>query len=302
MRKMNTVEVARKFVEPYRIVSGRGFRLKDHDPGDTNGLRAESKPQSAEALRNGIEWLAREQDKLYAQNRWSVLLIFQAMDAAGKDGTIKHVTAGLNPQGCQVYSFKQPSSEELDHDFLWRTTRCLPERGRIGIFNRSYYEEVLVVRVHPEILQRQQLPPACVGKRIWDERLEAIAAFERHLARNGTIVLKFFLNVSRAEQKRRFLERLDRPDKNWKFSAADAAERGYWDDYMKAYEAAIRGTATKAAPWYVVPADNKWYTRLVVAAAIVDAMAGLRLAYPEVDAAQRAELVAARAALIADKA
>jgi PPK2 family polyphosphate:nucleotide phosphotransferase len=248
-----------------------------------------------------VQWLAEEQDRLYAQNRWAVLLVFQAMDAAGKDGTIKHVMSGVNPQGCQVYSFKQPSSEELDHDFLWRTMRCLPERGRIGIFNRSYYEEVLVVRVHPEFLQRQQLPPQSVGKRIWEERLTDIAAYERYLSRNGVVVLKFFLNVSRKEQKRRFIERLDQPEKNWKFATSDVAERAHWNDYMKAYEEAIRATAAKHAPWFVVPADNKWYTRLVVATAIVEALEGLDLAYPKVDAAKRKELAAARAALAKER-
>ena len=287
----------RKFVEPYRIIRGKDFRLKEYDPADTGGLGTESKPQAKELLARGIDWLAEEQDKLYAQNEWSVLLVFQAMDAAGKDGTIKHVTSGLNPQGTQVYSFKQPSTEELDHDFLWRTTRCLPERGHIGIFNRSYYEEVLVVRVHNKYLQRQRLPERCIGKDIWDQRLDDIAAHERHLARNGVLILKFYLNVSRKEQKRRFMERLDLPEKNWKFSAADVKERAFWKDYMHAYEQAIRATATKHAPWYVVPADNKWYTRLVVAAAIVEAMQRLDLAYPVVDAAQRRELAAARATL-----
>jgi PPK2 family polyphosphate:nucleotide phosphotransferase len=287
----------RTFVEPYKIVRGKDFRLRDFDPADTGGLGSESKPQAKEMLAQGVSWLAEEQDKLYAQNRWAVLLVFQAMDAAGKDGTIKHVTSGLNPQGTQVYSFKQPSAEELDHDFLWRTTRCLPERGRIGIFNRSYYEEVLVVRVHNEYLQRQRLPDNLVDRNIWDKRLDDIAAFERHLARNGVLILKFFLNVSRREQKRRFMERLDMPEKNWKFSATDVGERAYWKDYMQAYELAIRATATKSAPWYVVPADNKWYTRLVVAAAIVEAMERLDLTYPVVDAAQRKELAAARATL-----
>ena len=287
----------RQFVEPYKIVRGKKFRLKDFDPADTGGLGSEAKPQAKELLARGVSWLAEEQDKLYAQNQWSVLLVFQAMDAAGKDGTIKHVTSGLNPQGCQVYSFKQPSPEELDHDFLWRTTRCLPERGRIGIFNRSYYEEVLVVRVHPEYLGRQHLPDALIGRKVWDRRLADIANFERYLARNGTLVLKFFLNVSRKEQKRRFMERLDEPEKNWKFSAADVKERAYWNDYMKAYEAAIRATATPDAPWYVVPADNKWFTRLVVAAAIVEAMERLELAYPKVNVAQRRALSLARAAL-----
>ena len=287
----------RGFVEPYRIVRGKGFRLKDFDPTDTGGLSSEAKPQAKELLARGVKWLTEEQDKLYAQNQWSVLLVFQAMDAAGKDGTIKHVTSGLNPQGCQVYSFKQPSPEELDHDFLWRTTRCLPERGRIGIFNRSYYEEVLVVRVHPEYLRAQHLPAELNNRKVWDRRLDDIAAFERYLARNGVLILKFFLNVSREEQKRRFMERLDQPAKNWKFSAADVKERAHWNDYMKAYEQAIRATATKHAPWYVVPADNKWYTRLVVAAAIVEAMEGLKLAYPRIDAAKRRELAAARAVL-----
>ena len=300
MLSKKAVAATRRFVEPYRVVKGKRFRLADFDPDDTGGLGSESKPRARDLLAHGVEWLAEAQDKLYAQNRWSVLLVFQAMDAAGKDGTIKHVTSGLNPQGCQVYSFKQPSAEELDHDFLWRAMRCLPERGRIGIFNRSHYEEVLVVRVHQEILRGQQLPAELVGKRIWDERLEDIAAYERYLARNGTVILKFFLNVSRKEQKRRFLERLDEPEKNWKFSAADVTERGHWDAYMAAYEAAIRATAARHAPWYVVPADNKWYTRLVVAAAIVDAMEGLDLAYPTIDEAQRRELAAARATLAAE--
>jgi len=291
------VSTVRDFVEPYRIVRGKGFRLKDFNPADTGGLGSELKPRAKDLLARGVKWLALEQDMLYAQNQWALLLVFQAMDAAGKDGTIKHVTSGLNPQGCQVYSFKQPSPEELDHDFLWRTTRCLPERGRIGIFNRSYYEEVLVVRVHPEYLRTQHLPAGCIDRRLWDRRLDDIAAFERYLSHNGVLILKFFLNVSRKEQKRRFLERLDQPEKNWKFSAADVKERTYWDDYMKAYDEAIRATAATHAPWYVVPADNKWFTRLVVAAAIVEAMERLELAYPKVDAAQRRALAAARAKL-----
>jgi len=234
---------------------------------------------------------------LYAQNRWSLLLVFQAMDAAGKDSTIKHVMSGVNPQGCQVVSFKQPSSEDLDHDFMWRYARRLPERGQIGIFNRSYYEEVLVVRVHEEILKRQQLPLRLVSKRIWDERLADIANFEDYFTRQGTIVLKFFLNVSREEQKKRFMQRLEQPDKNWKFSASDVHERKFWDDYMNAFQEAIRATATKHAPWYVVPADNKWFTRLVVAAAIVEAVEALNLTYPKVDAEKKKELAAARAEL-----
>jgi PPK2 family polyphosphate:nucleotide phosphotransferase len=301
MPRSEILDRIEKFVDPYRITKGKGFRLKDIDPGDTRKLKSDRKDEAKALLAQGVEWLAEEQDKLYAQDRWSVLLVFQAMDAAGKDGTIKHVMSGVNPQGCQVYSFKAPSPEELDHDFLWRTTRSLPERGRIGIFNRSYYEEVLVVRVHEAILARQRLPPELVTKRIWDERLEDIASFERYLARNGTVILKFFLHVSRKEQKKRFMERLDEPEKNWKFAAADVHERKYWDDYMAAYEDAIRATATKHAPWFVVPADNKWFTRLVVAAAIVEALEKLDLAYPKVDAGKKKELAAARAALLREK-
>jgi PPK2 family polyphosphate:nucleotide phosphotransferase len=242
-----------------------------------------------------------EQDMLYAQDRWSLLLVFQAMDAAGKDGTIRHVMSGVNPQGCQVFSFKQPSREDLDHDFLWRYAKCLPERGRIGIFNRSYYEEVLVVRVHERILKQQKLPDPLVTKSIWDERLSDIGHFEDYLARQGTIVLKFFLNVSRKEQKKRFMERLDKPEKNWKFSASDVQERQYWDDYMHAFEEAIRATASKQAPWYVVPADNKWFSRLLVAAAIVETVEKLELAYPTVDAEKRKELQTMREALGREK-
>jgi PPK2 family polyphosphate:nucleotide phosphotransferase len=241
--------------------------------------------------------MAELQDKLYAQDRWSLLLIFQAMDAAGKDGAIKHVMSGVNPQGCQVYSFKAPSAEDLDHDYLWRTTRSLPERGRIGIFNRSYYEEVLVVRVHPNILANERIPAPLVTKKIWKERFEDIRGLEDYLSRNGVVVRKFFLNVSKKEQKKRFLDRLEEPEKNWKFSAADVKEREYWDDYMEAYEDMIRHTATPRAPWYVVPADNKWFTRAVVAAAIVDALEDLNLAYPTVDAEKRKQLDAAKRAL-----
>jgi PPK2 family polyphosphate:nucleotide phosphotransferase len=301
MPRREILDRIEKFIDPYRVTKGKGFRLKDIDPGDTRKLKSDQKDEAKAVLAQGVEWLAEEQNKLYAQDRWSVLLVFQAMDAAGKDGTIKHVMSGVNPQGCQVYSFKAPSPEELDHDFLWRTTKCLPERGRIGIFNRSYYEEVLVVRVHESILARQKLPPELVKKRIWDERLEDIAAFERYLARNGTVILKFFLHVSRKEQKKRFMERLDEPEKNWKFAPADVHERRYWDDYMAAYEDAIRATATKHAPWYVVPADNKWFTRLVVAAAVVEALEKLDLEYPQVNAAQRKALAAARAALLKEK-
>jgi PPK2 family polyphosphate:nucleotide phosphotransferase len=282
-------------LDPFRITSGRKFRLEDVRPGDTRGLK--SKEQAREQLEDGIERLADLQEKLYAQDQWGVLLIFQAMDAAGKDGAIEHVMSGVNPQGCQVFSFKAPSAEELDHDFLWRTTRCLPERGRIGIFNRSYYEEMLVVRVHPEILEKQRLPKRVLTKRIWKERFDDVAAFERHLARNGYAIAKFFLHVSKKEQKARFLERLDEPEKNWKFSLADAQEREHWDDYMAAYEDMIRHTAAPHAPWYVVPADNKWFTRLVVAAAIEETLRSLKLKFPVVDAARKAELGKARKAL-----
>jgi PPK2 family polyphosphate:nucleotide phosphotransferase len=291
-----------RFIGPYRITDGRKFRLKDIDPGDTHKLGSDQKAEAKEMLAKGVEWLAEEQDKLYAQDRWSLLLVFQAMDAAGKDGTIRHVMSGVNPQGCQVYSFKQPSAEELDHDYLWRYMKSLPERGRIGIFNRSYYEEVLVVRVHQQILAGQKLPPQLVTKSIWKERLQDIAGYEEYLSRNGVAVMKFFLHVSRKEQKKRFLERLDTPEKNWKFSTADVQERQYWDKYMAAYEEAIRATATEHAPWYVVPADNKWFTRLVVAAAIVDRLERMNLAFPKVDAAKRKELAAARERLLAEKA
>ncbi len=282
-----------EFVKPYRVESGKGFRLKDYDPADTRGLKSEFKGEAAQLLQQGIEKLAELQDMLYAQDRWAVLLIFQAMDAAGKDGTIKHVMSGVNPQGVQVYSFKTPSAEELDHDFLWRTTRCLPERGRIGIFNRSYYEEALVVRVHPELLGPQRIPEKLVTKHIWEERFEDINCFERHLVRNGTVVRKFFLHVSKGEQKKRFLKRLDEPEKNWKFSASDVKERGFWKEYQQAYEGVIRNTATEEAPWFVVPADNKWFTRLVVAGVIVDALKDLKLEYPKVDAEKRKALAEA---------
>src|SRR6516165_28305 len=300
MARKEIIDRIEKYVHPFCITKGDGFKLADFDPGDTRGLRLD-KGEAADLLQRGTEWLAEEQDMLYAQNRWSVLLVFQAMDAAGKDGTIKHVMSGINPQGCQVFSFKQPSSEDLDHDFLWRYAKCLPERGRIGIFNRSYYEEVLVVRVHEDILKRQKLPQPLLGKGIWDERLSDIAHFEDYLTRQGTIVLKFFLHVSRKEQKRRFMERLNQPDKHWKFSAADVHERNFWGDYMHAFQEAIRATASKRAPWYVVPADNKWFTRLFVAAAIVEAMERLDLAYPVVDEKKSKELQAAQAALSREK-
>jgi len=287
------IDQIEKYTHPFRITSGKGFQLKDFDPGDTRGLRMD-RGEAAELLQRGTQWLAEEQDMLYAQDRWSLLLVFQAMDAAGKDSTIKHVMSGVNPQGCQVSSFKQPSQEDLDHDFLWRYVRRLPERGHIGIFNRSYYEEVLIVRVHEDILKRQKLPPQVMGERIWDERLADIAHFEDYLTRQGVVILKFFLNLSRKEQKKRFMKRLDTPEKNWKFSASDVRERRYWRDYMRSFEDAIRATASEHAPWYVVPADNKWFTRLVVAAAIVEAVEQLDLAYPKVSAEQKKELAAAR--------
>ena len=300
MARKEILDRIEKYVDPFRITKGKGFKLADFDPGDTCGLRLD-KGDAADLLQRGTGWLAEEQDMLYAQNRWSLLLVFQAMDAAGKDGTIKHVMSGINPQGCQVFSFKQPSSEDLDHDFLWRYAKCLPERGRIGIFNRSYYEEVLVVRVHEDILKRQKLPQPLLGKGIWDERLSDIAHFEDYLTRQGTIVLKFFLHVSRKEQKKRFMDRLDRPDKHWKFSPSDVYEREFWGDYQHAFEEAIRATASKRAPWYVVPADNKWFTRLIVAAAIVAAVEKLDLAYPTVDARKKKELQTMRATLSREK-
>jgi PPK2 family polyphosphate:nucleotide phosphotransferase len=281
-----------KLVKPFRVEDGKHFRLKDHDPAHTAGV--DSKEEAKQLLEEGVAKLAELQDKLYAEDQWALLLIFQAMDAAGKDGAIKHVMSGVNPQGCQVYSFKAPSSEELNHDYLWRTMKSVPERGRIGIFNRSYYEEVLVVRVHPELLKAQKIPSPLIRKNIWKERFEDIRAFESYMTRNGILIRKFFLNVSRKEQKRRFIERLDEPEKNWKFSAPDIRERACWDDYMAAYEDMIRHTATPAAPWHVIPADNKWFTRIAVASAIVDTLEDLNLAYPKVDEAKAKELAAAR--------
>jgi len=301
MELKRVIEASRKLSKPYCITNGKGFRLKDVDPDDTGELKSADKPRAKEALGNGVEALAALQDILYAQNRWSLLLIFQAMDAAGKDGTIKHVMSGVNPQGCQVSSFKSPSSEEMDHDYLWRCIKALPKRGGIGIFNRSYYEETLVVRVHPEFLAAQKLPKECVSKNIWDERFQDIRGLESYLHRNGTIVRKFFLHLSKEEQQKRFLARLDNPDKNWKYSASDAKERGFWDDYQKAYEEMIRETSTEDSPWYVVPADNKWFTRIVVAAAVIDALASLDLHYPKVSEAKRKELAAAKKALIGNE-
>ena len=297
MKTKEVIKRAKRFAEPYRVTDGAGFRLKDIDPNDTLDLKSEDKSRAKEALALGIDVLTELQDMLYAQDRWSVLLIFQAMDAAGKDGAIKHVMSGVNPQGCQVFSFKAPTSEDLDHDYLWRCVKCLPERGRIGIFNRSYYEETLAVRIHPEFLEKQKLPDAVVSDSIWHNRFKEIRNFERYLTRNGTIVRKFFLHLSKEEQKRRFLQRLDDPEKNWKFSANDAKEREYWKDYMDVFEDTIRHTATKYAPWYVVPADNKWFTRVVVAAAVIDALVSLDLEYPKVGKKKLEELKAARQAL-----
>src|SRR5438270_7743822 len=299
MKTKEIIKTASELARPFRISKGKNFRLKDVDPDDTLDFTKEAgKPRAKEALTMGVTALAELQDKLYAQDKWAVLLIFQAMDAAGKDGAINHVMSGVNPQGCQVYSFKSPSSDDLDHDYLWRCMKCLPNRGQIGIFNRSYYEEVLVVRVHPEFLAKQKLPPKLVGKNIWEERFEDICNFEQYLTRNGVVVRKFFLHVSRKEQKRRFLDRIDDPLKNWKFSSNDAAERDYWDDYMEAYEEMIRETATTGAPWYVVPADNKWFTRVVVAGAVIETLASLDLAYPKVDQGKLKELAAAKKKLL----
>jgi len=283
-----------KLAGAFRVRHGKSFRLKDFDPAETLGLDSADKAKSEDLLQHQIALTAELQEKLYAQDQWGLLLIFQAMDAAGKDGVIKHVMSGVNPQGCQVHSFKQPSVEELNHDFLWRASKSLPERGHIGIFNRSYYEEVLVVRVHQDYLAKQHLPPQLVGKRIWKERFEDIRNLESYLSRNGIVVRKFFLNVSKEEQRRRFLARLEAPEKNWKFSDDDVREREYWNDYMKAYEDMIAHTATPEAPWYVVPADHKWFMHLTVSSVIIEALEGLNLAFPTVDKDRRKELELAR--------
>jgi len=298
MKTKEIIRKAHKFVDSFRVTDGKKFRLRDFDPADTLGIKSEFKPRAKEALAVGVQALADFQDKLYAQDKWAVLLIFQAMDAAGKDGVIKHVMSGVNPQGCDVHSFKSPSAEDLDHDYLWRCMKVLPNRGHIGIFNRSYYEETLVVRVHPEFLAKQKLPPELVTKKIWQHRFEDIRNFEQYLSNNGVVVRKFFLHLSKKEQKRRFLERIENPDKNWKFSASDAAEREHWDEYMDAYEDMIRNTATKESPWYVVPADNKWFTRIIVSAAVIETLASLGLHYPAVGKEKLKELAAAKAALL----
>jgi PPK2 family polyphosphate:nucleotide phosphotransferase len=275
----------------FRVEPGKRFELSGVDPGDTAGVGKEA----AEArLAQGVERLGELQERLYAQDRWAVLLLFQGMDASGKDGVVKHVLSGINPAGCQVFSFKAPSPEELDHDFLWRAARALPERGRIGIFNRSYYEEVVTVRIHPEFLEKQRLPPRCVTKSFWDERMEDIAAFERYLARNGVLVRKFFLHVSREEQKKRFLERIEHPEKNWKFNAGDVAERARWDEYQRHWSTAIERTSSEQAPWFVVPADHKWFTRLFVAEAVVAGLEELELDFPRLEGARKKELDQAR--------
>jgi len=296
--KKELLHRAKKFSEQYCVGDDKNFTLKDKP---TSYFGDEPKSVIKETLQMGVKALAAMQDILYAQDKWSVLVIFQAMDAAGKDGAIKHVMSGINPQGCQVSSFKGPSSEELDHDYLWRCQKHLPERGRIGIFNRSYYEEVLVVRVHEQILRGQKIPKKLITENIWENRFEDIRNFEKYLNRNGTIVIKFFLNVSKEEQKRRFIERVDNPDKNWKFSAADAKERGYWDDYMFAYEELIKNTSTKKSPWYVIPADNKYYARIAIASAIIHALDEMDLEYPKVGPEKIAELNEVKKALLAEK-
>jgi PPK2 family polyphosphate:nucleotide phosphotransferase len=301
MKNANVIHSARRVSRPFRVTRGERFRLRDVDPADTGSFGPEAKARAQEALQLGIEVLAEMQDRLYAQDTWSVLIIFQAMDAAGKDGAIKHVLSGVNPQGCQVSSFKAPSMEELDHDFLWRCQKRLPDRGHIGIFNRSYYEEVLVVRVHPELIERQQLPEDHAGDKLWKQRYKDIRHFENYLGHNGTLVRKIFLHVSLEEQKRRFLERLSDPQKNWKFSSADVAERAHWKEYMTAYEDAIRATATPDAPWYVIPADNKWFTRIVAGFAIIDALASLDLKYPKVTGQKLKDFAAAKRSLLAEK-
>ena len=299
MKIKKMVKEAADISEPFRIAKGEKFRLKDYDPADTGGLK--DKEKALKTLQRGVELLSHFQEKLYAQDRWAMLMIFQAMDAAGKDGAIKHVMSGINPQGCSVTSFKAPSSEELDHDYMWRAHKAIPERGKIGLFNRSYYEEVLVVRVHQEILGAQHLPKELLGKDIWAKRYEDINNFETYLANNGVIVLKFFLHLSKGEQKKRFLERLEMPEKNWKFSLADVKERRCWKDYQKAYEEMIQNTASKHAPWYVIPADNKWFTRLAVASAAIEALNSLDLQFPEVDKDKKKELEKVREALLQDQ-
>src|SRR5690349_22495870 len=296
MKHHRLLREASRIIEPYCITNGGKFRLRDHDAADTNGVKNKQAAQSL--LEDGIACLSHFQEMLYAQDRWALLLIFQAMDAAGKDGAIKHVMSGVNPQGCDVHAFKSPSPEELNRDYLWRNHKVVPERGKIGIFNRSYYEEVLVVRVHPTFLRAQKLPDRLVTKHIWEERYEDINAFERYLTRNGVVIRKFFLHLSKEEQKKRFLERLEDSKKNWKFSMADVQERGFWKDYQEAYEEMIQNTATKHAPWYCVPADNKWYSHLIVGSAVISALAELNLSFPDVDKEKKKELEQVRDSLL----
>ncbi len=299
MKHDKLIKQAARLAEPFCVARGEKFRLKDWDPADTTGVKSKQHAQNILDAREGV--LNHLQEKLYAQDRWAVLVVLQGLDAAGKDGVIKHVMSGVNPQGCSVFSFKSPSTEELDHDYLWRAHKCVPERGRVGIFNRSYYEEVLIVRVHPTLLRAEKLPDEMIAKHIWDQRFEDINAFEHYLTRNGVVIRKFFLHISKEEQKRRFLERLEDPKKNWKFSMADVNERAFWKDYQEAYEEMIQNTATKCAPWFVVPADNKWFTRLIVASAIIHALDELHLSFPDVDKAKKKELEAVRRSLIAQK-
>jgi PPK2 family polyphosphate:nucleotide phosphotransferase len=296
---MKVAKKTHKLANDFEVKHGDSVRLKDYDPGETRGIH--SKEKAAELLQESTLMLRDLQEKLYAQDQWAILLVVQAMDAAGKDSLIKHVMTGVNPQGCEVTSFKQPSTEELNHDYLWRTARRLPERGHIGVFNRSYYEEVLVVRVHQDLLSRQHLPEELVTKKIWKERFEDIRNFEKYLTHNGVVIRKFFLNVSKNEQQRRFLKRLDEPEKNWKFSEADVHEREYWDDYMNAYEDMIQHTATPEAPWFVVPADNKWFTYLAISAVVIETLKDLKLGFPKVDKERRKSLEAARETLLKQK-
>jgi PPK2 family polyphosphate:nucleotide phosphotransferase len=299
MKHDKLVKQAARLAEPFCVTKGEKFRLKDWDPSDTTGVKNKQHAQDILDAREGL--LDHLQEKLYAQDRWAVLVVLQGLDAAGKDGVIKHVMSGVNPQGCEVHAFKVPSNEELDHDYLWRSHKCIPARGKIGIFNRSHYEEVLVVRVHPTLLRAEKLPDDLITKHIWDQRYEDINAFEQYLTRNGVVIRKFFLHLSKEEQKKRFLERLEDPKKNWKFSMADVNERGFWKDYQEAYEEMIQNTARKDAPWFVVPADNKWFARLIVASAIIQALDGLHLSFPDVDKAKKKELEAVRASLLAQK-
>jgi PPK2 family polyphosphate:nucleotide phosphotransferase len=299
MRPRKLLKEAERITSRFCVTDGKKFRLKDFDPADTNGFRSK---KAAESMLERIGPIVAEmQERLYAQDVWALLLIFQGMDAAGKDGSIKHVMSGVNPQGCDVHAFKTPSSEELDHDFLWREHKVMPSRGKIGIFNRSYYEEVLVVRVHPQLLKAEKLPDELITKHIWEDRYEDINAFEKFLTRNGVVIRKFFLHISKQEQKKRFLERLEDPKKNWKFSMDDIKERKFWDDYQDAYQDVVQNTATKRAPWYVIPADNKWYARLVIASAIIEALNGLDLQFPDVDKQKKKELQEIREALLAGK-